>query len=153
DLWVTPPDHDAPGPWYAVGDGQVWRLPLADVPRPGPEQPEHGPALYPGLVTIGTGDTGLGLGDLGAARGLIAVTGPDELVTGALAAMATELATSRWADAMRLTLAGAGADLEVLEPDRVQVVSSVAEALPLVEAHAAGVSSALAASGARSVLA
>ena len=32
DLWVTPPSHDVPAPWYAVGDGQVWRLPLADVP-------------------------------------------------------------------------------------------------------------------------
>ena len=153
DLWVTPPDHDVPGPWYAVGDGQVWRLPLADVPRLDPEQPGHGPALYPGLVTIGTDATGLVLVDLEAARGLIAVTGPDELVAGALAAMATELATSRWADAMRLTLVGTGTDLEVLEPDRVHVVSSLAEALPLAEAHAAGVSNALDASGARSVLA
>ena len=153
DLWVTPPDHDAPGPWYAVGDGQVWRLPLADVPRLDPEQPGHGPALYPGLVTIGMDATGRVLVDLEAARGLIAVTGPDELVAAALAAMAAELATSRWADAMHLTLVGAGADLEVLEPGRVRVVSSVAEALPLAEAHAAGVSAALAASGARSVLA
>jgi len=163
DLWVTPPDHDVPAPWYAVGDGQVWRLPLADVPppdpeqpgpeQPGPEQPGHGPALYPGLVTIGTDATGRVLVDLEAARGLIAVTGPGELVAEALAAMATELATSRCADAMRLTLVGDGADLEVLAPDRVHVVSSVAEALPFAEAHAAGVSNALAASGARSVLA
>jgi hypothetical protein len=153
DLWVNPPDHDVPGPWYAVGDGQVWRLPLADVPRLDPEQPGHGPALYPGLVTIGADATGRVLVDLEAARGLIAVTGPDELVAEALAAMATELATSRRADAMRLTLVGDGEDIEVLEPGRVHVVSSVAEALPLVEAHAAGVSNALAASGARSVLA
>jgi len=153
DLWVSPPDHDVPAPWYAVGEGEVWRLPLADVPRLDPEQPGHGPALYPGLVTIGTDATGRVLVDLEAAGGLIAVTGPDELVAGALAAMATELATSRRADAMRLTLVGAGGDIEVLEPARVHVVSSVAEALPLVEAHAAGVSNALASSGARSVLA
>ena len=153
DLWVNPPDHDVPGPWYAVGDGQVWRLALADVPRLDPEQPGHGPALYPGLVTIGADATGRVLVDLEAARGLITVTGPDELVAEALAAMATELATSRRADAMHLTLVGAGEDIEVLEPGRVQVVSSVAEALPLVEAHTAGVSNALAASGARSVLA
>src|SRR5579859_7733556 len=25
-LWVTPASHDVPAPWYAVGDGQVWRL-------------------------------------------------------------------------------------------------------------------------------
>ena len=104
-------------------------------------------------MTIGTDATGRVLVDLEAARGLIAVTGPDELVAEALAAMAAELATSRRADAMRLTLVGAGEDIEVLEPGRVRVVSSVAEALPVVEAHAAGVSSALANSGARSVLA
>ena len=123
--------------------------------RPGwsPEQPGLGPALYPGLVTIGTDATGRVLVDLEAARGLIAVTGPDELVAEALAAMATELATSRRADAMHLTLVGAGEDVEVLAPGRVDVVSSVTEALPLVAAHAAGVSDALAASGARSVLA
>jgi len=153
DLWVDPPDHDVPGPWYAVGDGQVWRLPLADVPRPDPEQAGPGPALYPGLVTIGTDATGRVLVNLEAARGLIAVTGPDELVAEALAAMAAELATSRRADAMHLTLVGAGEDIEVLEPGRVQVVNSVTEALPLVAAHTAGVSDALAASGARSVLA
>jgi hypothetical protein len=54
---------------------------------------------------------------------------------------------------MHLTLMGAGEDIEVLEPSRVEVVSSLAEALPILEAHSAGVSSALAASGARSVLA
>jgi hypothetical protein len=153
DLWVNPPDEDAPGPWYAVGGGEVWRLPMADLPRLDAEQPGPGPALYPGLVTIGTDATGRVLVDLEAARGLIAVTGPDELVAEALAAMATELATSRRADAMHLTLVGAGEDIEVLEPGRVQVVTSVAEALPLVESHVAGVSSALAASGVRSVLA
>jgi hypothetical protein len=131
----------------------VWRLPLADVPPLDLEQPGPGPALYPGLVTIGADGTGRVLVDLEAARGLIAVTGPDELVAEALAAMATELATSRRADAMLLTLVGDGEDIEVLEPGRVDVVSSVAEALPLVEAHSAGVSNALAASGARSVLA
>jgi hypothetical protein len=104
-------------------------------------------------VTIGADATGRVLVDLEAAHGLIAVTGPDELVGEALAAMATELATSRRADAMHLTLVGAGEDIEVLEPGRVDVVSSVTEALPLVQAHTAGVSDALASSGARSVLA
>ncbi len=153
DLWVDRPDHDVPPPWYAVGDGQVWRLPLAGAPGLSPEQPGLGPALYPGLVTIGTDATGRVLVDLEAARGLIAVTGPDELVAEALAAMATELATSRRAGGMHLTLVGAGEDVEVLAPGQVDVVSSVTEALPLVAAHAAGVSDALAASGARSVLA
>jgi Bacterial transcriptional activator domain len=153
DLWVDPPDHDVPRPWYAVGDGQVWRLPLAAAPRLAPEQPGPGPALYPGLVTIGTDATGRVLVDLEAARGLIAVTGPDELVAEALAGMAAELATSRHVDAMRLTLVGVGKGIEVLAPGRVEAVCSMTEALPLVAAHIGGVSDALAASGARSALA
>ena len=68
----TPPSHDVPAPWYAVGDGQVWRLLLADVPG----LDGDGTALYPGLVTIGTDATGRVLVDLEAARGPIAVTGP-----------------------------------------------------------------------------
>ena len=150
DLWVAPPGDDAPMPWYAVGDGQVWRLPLADVPG---LDSDHGIALYPGLVTIGADATGRVLVDLEAAPGPIAVTGPADLVADALAAMATELATSRWADAMCLTLVGTGAGLAMLEPDRVRVVESVAEALPLLDAHAAAVADALSASGAPSVLA
>jgi Bacterial transcriptional activator domain len=149
DLWVTPPGYDAPAPWYAVGDGQVWRLPLADVPG----LDGHGTALYPGLVTIGTDTTGRVLVDLEAAHGLIAVTGPEDLVAGALCAIAAELATSLWSDTMHLMLVGAGEDLAVLAPERVHVAGSVAKALALLEAHAAGVTDALAASGARSVLA
>ena len=152
DLWVDPPSHDVPGPWYAVGDGQVWRLPLADVPSLDQDQAGYGNALYPGLVTIGTDPTGRVLVDLEAARGPIAVTGPEDLVADVLCAMATELATSLWSDTMHLTLVGAGEDLAVLSPGRVHVAGSVAKALPLLEAHAAGVADALAASGARSVL-
>jgi hypothetical protein len=153
DLWVTPPSDDVPEPWYAVGDGQVWRLPLADLPGLDQERAAHGAALYPGLVTIGTDATGRVLVDLEAAHGPVAVTGPAGLVADVLAAMATELATSRWADGMRLTLVGTGDDLAVLAPGRVHVAGSVAEALPALEAHAAGVANALSASGARSVLA
>jgi outer membrane biosynthesis protein TonB len=153
DLWVTPPGHDVPGPWHAVGDGQVWRLPLADLPGLDADQASLGTALYPGLVTIGTDGTGRVLVDLEAARGPIAVTGPGELVADALCSMATELATSLWSDGMRLTLVGADADLAVLAPGRVIMAGSVAEALPLLEAHAAGVADSLSASGVRSVLA
>ena len=152
DLWVTPPSHDVPGPWYAVGDGQVWRLPLADMQGLDPEQAGHGTALYPGLVTIGTDPTGQVLVDLEAARGPIAVTGPEDLVADTLCTIAAELATSLWSDTMHVTLVGGGEDLAVLSPDRVHVAGSVARALPLLEAHAAGVADALAASGARSVL-
>ena len=152
DLWVAPARHDAPGPWYAVGDGQVWRLALADAPPLELGQVTV-PAPYPGLVSIGTDATGRVLVDIEAARGVIAVTGPAELVTDALSAMATELATSLWSDEMHITLVGGGEDLAVVAPDRVHLAASLAEALPSLEAHASEVSGALAASGAGPALA
>jgi hypothetical protein len=152
DLWVTPASQDAPAPWYSVGDGQVWRLALVDAPRLDLGQASV-PAPYPGLVSIGTDATGRVLVDVEAARGVIAVTGPGELVADALVAMATELATSLWSDEMHLTLVGAGEDLAVLAPDRVHVAASLAEALPALQAHAEEVEEALATSGAGSVLA
>ena len=152
DLWVAPASHDAPGPWYPVGDGQVWRLALADAARLDLDQ-LSGPAPYPGLVSIGTDATGRVLVDIEAAHGVIAVTGPDELVGDALAGMAAELATSLLADDLHLTLVNPDEDLAVLAPERVHLAATLAEALPALEAHAAEVSDALAISGAGSVLA
>jgi hypothetical protein len=142
DLWVAPARRDAPGPWYAVGDGQVWRLALADAPRLELGQVTV-PAPYPGLVSIGTDATGRVLVDIEAARGVIAVTGPAGLVADALSAMATELATSLWSDAMHITLVGGGEDLAVVAPDRVHLAASLAVALAGLEAHASEVSGAL----------
>jgi hypothetical protein len=139
DLWVAPPSPDAPHPWFAVGDGQVWRLSLASVlglPLGGLDQVA---APYPGLVSIGTDATGRVLVDVASAHGLIAVTGPDDMVRDTLTAMAVELATSRWAEGVHLTLVGFGADLAVLAPDRVEMVPTLAEALPGLEAWAAEV--------------
>ena len=149
DLWVSPASHDAPAPWYPVGDGQVWRLALVDAPRLDLGQVSV-PAPYPGLVSIGTDATGRVLVDVEAARGVIAVTGPGELVADALCAMAAELATSIWSDEMHLTVVGADEDLAVFAPDRVNLAGSLAEALFDLEAHADEVMDALAASGAES---
>jgi hypothetical protein len=90
--------------------------------------------------------------DLEAAHGLISVAGPRETVTAALSAMAVELATNRWSDQMRITLVGFGDDLTLLAPDRVTAVATLAEALPELEARAAAVAEAMAASGLGSVL-
>src|SRR5256885_9605525 len=109
-------------------------------------------APYPGLASIGTDATGRVLVDLESAHGLIAVTGPDEQVRAVLTAMGVELATNRWSDRMQITLVGFGEDLTVLAPDRVNAVSTLAEALPALEARAAQVQSVLAESGLASVL-
>ncbi len=90
--------------------------------------------------------------DLEAAHGLIAVTGPDDLVQAALAAMAMELATNQWSDQMEVTLVGFGDELTTIAPDRVRAVDSLAEVLPALEARAAEAEAAAATSGAGWVL-
>jgi hypothetical protein len=136
DLWVAPADPGAPAPWVAVGDGQVWRLPLAVVPELDPDQVTGAPAPYPGLVSIGTDATGRVLVDLESAQGLIAITGEPHRVRAVLAAMAVELVTSRWSGPAGITLVGFGADLTVLAPGQVTAVGTLAEALPLLVARA-----------------
>jgi hypothetical protein len=152
DLWIAPVDRDAPWPWTAIDDGAVWRLPWSVLPDLEPELAAGPLAPFPGLVSIGTDSGGRVLVDLEAAHGLIAVDGPPETVTAALAAMAVELATNRWSDRMRITLVGFGADLTLLAPDRITAAATLAEALPDLEARAAAVAQAMAASGLGSVL-
>ncbi len=64
DLWIGPADKDPPRPWQSVDDGQVWRLPLAGAAGLDPDQAGAALAPYPGLVSIGTNDTGRMLIDL-----------------------------------------------------------------------------------------
>ncbi len=135
DLWISSPDPHAPPPWAAVGDGQVWRLPLAAAPAFTDAQ--AAPAPYPGLVSIGTDATGRVLVDMSSARGVIAVTGPDAAVRSALAAIAVELVTSYWSGDVLLTLVGFGVDVTMLDPERVTGVATLADALPALEVRAA----------------
>ncbi|HEX9352922.1 MAG TPA: bacterial transcriptional activator domain-containing protein, partial [Streptosporangiaceae bacterium] len=150
DLWMTPADPDAPAPWTAVGDGEVWRLPSTALGRV--DIGEVGDALYPGLVSLGTDGAGRVLVDVEAAHGVISVTGPQTMTIAVLSAMALELATSGWSDRMHITLAGFGEDLTALAPDRITAVPTLEEALPALEAHAIDVAEAMAASGVSSVL-
>jgi len=135
DLWVAPADAEAPAPWMAVGDGQVWRLPLAAVPELDPDQVTGDPAPYPGLVSIGTDATGRVLVDLESAQGLIAITGEPYQVRAVLAAMAVELVTNLWSGPVSVTLVGFGADLTAPAPGQVTAVDTLAEALPALVAR------------------
>ena len=125
DLWIQRADRAVPAPWTAVDDGNIWRLSAAEG-HGLPEDPGT-PAPYPGLVSLGTNNEGRVLVDL--ARGLVNVRGRPHLVAAALAAVATELATNRWSDDMRLVLVGFGAELALIAPDRVTAVPTLAEAL------------------------
>jgi hypothetical protein len=157
DLWIAPPDLDPPRPWQAADGGQVWRLPYAAIA--GLDAPETGaapggPALapYPGLVSLGTNESGRILVDLEVAHGLIAVRGPRQVVQAALSALAVELVTNRWSDQMRVTLIGFGDGLAEISPERVQVIRTLDEALPELERRAAEVRDAMASAGIDSVL-
>ncbi|MEU8248288.1 BTAD domain-containing putative transcriptional regulator [Nonomuraea sp. NPDC048916] len=136
DLWIHPPDGDAPAPWTAQDGGQVWRLSAHEgrlLPDSGGSP--VGGAPYPGLVSLGTDASGRVLIDLEAAQGLINIRGRQ--TTAALAALAVELATNRWSDRMRITLVGFGEELTAIAPDRIRAVGGLAEVLPELEATAA----------------
>jgi hypothetical protein len=150
DLWIAPPDSGAPRPWQAADDGQVWRLPFAAIA--GLEVADRALAPYPGLVSLGTNETGRIMVDLEAAHGLIALRGPRPTVQAALSALAVELVTNRWSDQMKVTLVGFGEGLSDLSPERVCVVRTLDEALPDLERRAAAVKQAMEAAGFDSVL-
>ena len=149
DLWVAPPDEHPPAPWTASDGGQVWKLPVAAASL---LDAVGALAPYPGLVTLGTSDSGRIMVDLEAAHGLIAVHGPAEGVQAALAAIAVELVTSRWSDRMQVTLVGFGAGLEHISPERAVVSPTLEAALADLEDRAATLSDSLSAAGIDSVL-
>ncbi|WP_433252073.1 BTAD domain-containing putative transcriptional regulator [Streptosporangium sp. CA-135522] len=134
DLWIHPPDLDAPAPWAAHDGGQVWRLPAHEGRQLDEQALAGAPAPYPGLVSLGSNGEGRVLVDLEAAHGLISLRGPHS--TAALAALAVELATNRWSDRMRVTLVGFGEELAVIAPDRIRCAGSLAEILPELESTA-----------------
>ena len=158
DLWVAPPDPDPPRPWQAADGGQVWRLPFAAMAGLDAAETSGAPggpatmAPYPGLVSLGTNDSGRVLVDLEVAHGLIAVRGPRQVVQAALSALAVELVTNRWSDHMQVTLIGFGDGLAEISPERVQVARTLDEILPDLEKRAAEVRGAMASAGIDSVL-
>lgn len=134
DLWIHPPDSEAPAPWAAHDGGQVWRLPAHEGRMLDERSLSEAPAPYPGLVSLGSNGEGRVLVDLEAAHGLIGLRG--FRTTEALAALAVELATNRWSDRMSITLVGFGEELAVIAPDRIRYVDGLAEILPELEARA-----------------
>jgi hypothetical protein len=158
DLWIAPPDPNPPRPWQAADGGQVWRLPFAATagldaaPDIGRASGSAGLAPYPGLVSLGTNESGRILVDLEVAHGLIAVRGPRPVVQAALSALAVELVTNRWSDQMRVTLIGFGDGLAEISPERVEVARNLDEVLPDLERRAGQVRDSMAAAGIDSVL-
>jgi hypothetical protein len=74
------------------------------------------------------------------------------MVQAVLAAMAVELATSRWADRMEVTLVGFGPELASLFPERLRAARTLDDAMPVLEVRAAEIEHSLATLQAHSVL-
>ncbi|RIQ20147.1 LysM peptidoglycan-binding domain-containing protein, partial [Jiangella rhizosphaerae] len=126
ELYLAAP-AELPPPFAGTAHGGVWTVPLDEATDDDPGVP----APYPSLVTLGHDhDDALVLLDLEQV-GTLVLDGPPELVRSALTAVAAELATSAWADDLRVTLVGAPAlaDLDLLDTGRVRHVTDVEQLL------------------------
>ncbi len=126
ELYLAAP-AELPPPFAGTAHGGVWTVPLDQAMHDDAEVP----APYPSLVTLGHDhDDALVLLDLEQV-GTLVVDGPPELVRSALTAVAAELATSAWADDLRVTLVGAPAlaDFDLLDTGRVRHVTDVEQLL------------------------
>ena len=128
---------DLPAPFVATGDPTIWTLP-GDAPlRPAAEL-DQVPAPYPSLVTIGQDLDGAHLLlDLEHAAAL-SVNGEAVASVSVLAAIAAELATSRWADDLQVTVVGCLPGLpDAIGTGRLRHVQTLGELLPALERRAA----------------
>lgn len=133
-LVLAAPSRPVPAPFTAADPaGGSWQAPRDALrgERPAVLSP------YPALVSVGRDDQGAQLLVDLEAVGVLALSGPRRRTTAVLRALALELATSGWADHLRLTLVGFGQELTRLQPDRVRHVATLEEALPALEARAA----------------
>ncbi len=136
-----------PAPFLATGDPTIWTLP-ADAPLLAVEELDQVAAPYPSLITLGHDlDDAHVLLDLEHATAL-AVDGAPAASVAVLAAIAAELATSRWADDLQVTVVGCLPQLpDALGTGRVRHVQTLAEVLPALERRAETTREFMAASG------
>ena len=132
ELYLNGP-ASLPAPFTPTGDPAIWILP-ADAPLPLAEDLAHVAAPYPSLVTLGhdLNDAHV-LVDLEHAAALIVDGGPEASVA-LIAAIAAELATSRWADDLQVTVVGCLPQLpEAIGTGRLKYAETLGELLPVLE--------------------
>ena len=148
DLHLAEP-APLPAPWTGTADTLTWTLHVEHTADLDPAALASVPAPYPALVTLGHDlDDGHILIDLEHV-GALAVAGKPERARQVLAALAVELATSGWADDLRVTTVLDNVGLEdALQTGRIRYQPSVGYLLDDLTTRAADDRSALAAAGA-----
>lgn len=140
---------DLPEPFVAVTDDkQAWIIDPADLP----ELDRIPSAPYPALVTLGHDATDahilVDLEHIGALN----LTGSAEATSGTLTALAVELATSRWAEDLQITLVDVAEGLpRALDTGRVRHVDDIQTLLRNLRGQAAATEEALAELGVDSI--
>ena len=133
EVILAAPSTPAPPAFSTKDRGRRWVLPRRADRAQLEDLAEGAAAPCPALVTVGrTDDGGWLLVDLEQA-GATAIVGERALAREVLAAATVELATSEWADFVRLVLVGYG----MAGQERVQSVGSVAEVIDDLEREAA----------------
>jgi LysM repeat protein len=101
-----------PSPWKPTIDETVWTIERDAVRLIDPVSLHGVAAPYPALVTLGVDqDNAHVMVDLESC-GTLGLVGDDEAARRLLSALAVELATSRWADDLLITVVGAQPELE-----------------------------------------
>lgn len=147
DLYLAHPSS-LPHPWTGTTDGTVWTLHLHSLTDLPDGDVADVPAPYPALVTIGHDDEDghvfLDLEHLGA----LDITGEPQPTRDVLTALAVELATSRWADDLQVTIVGGLPELEdALQTGRIRYLPSVGRILDDLAERAAQDRAAMRAAG------
>ncbi|MEO7058248.1 MAG: hypothetical protein ABI083_00865, partial [Lapillicoccus sp.] len=109
-LMLIQPREQAPDPWRVEDDGARWTLRRKDLGR---STTSAGASAYPGLVSLGRDRSGADvLIDLEAAAGPVRLVG-DAIIAGEVAtAIALQLATQPWSDAVRVSAVGLPPEVE-----------------------------------------
>ena len=144
DLYLSA-DAELPEPWTGTADATVWTLSAEHAAAFTAKTDDSIPAPYPALVTIGhDSEDGHVLLDL-EHIGSLELQGNSAATREVLAALAIELATSRWADDLQVTLVGAHPDLEeALQTGRIRYVPTIGPILDELARRAAADRAALA---------
>ena len=123
-----------PEPFVAVSDDDcAWSI----DPRTLPDFEARTAAPYPALVTLGQDSAdGHILVDL-EQIGALNLSGDPELTEGALTGLAIELACSKWADELRVSVVGFASDLpSAFNTGRVRYIKNISELVIALEARA-----------------